>query len=126
MKYMLLMTTNAKAFDDMADWSPEQVKEMLAFMGQIGEELAASGELVDAQGLTHPNQAKIVQAQPDGEPVVTDGPFPEAKEFLAGYWLVDVHDEARAVEITAKISAGAGSCPMVMHPVGEAPEIGIE
>jgi hypothetical protein len=126
-KYMLLMTTNPKAFDDMAaTWSPTDIKAMIAFMGRFGAELAESGELVDAHGLAHPNQAKVVQAQKDGGPVVTDGPFPEAKEFLAGYWLVDVRDEARAVELADRVSSGDGTFPVyteiVVHPIGEVPE----
>ncbi len=128
MKYMLLMTANVKAFDEMDQtWSPEAIKAMVEFMGRLNEELAAAGELVDVRGLTHPNEAKIVQAQQDGDPVVTDGPFPEAKEFLAGYWVLDVATEARAIEIAARISSGDGTfpvyTPLVVHPVGEAPQL---
>jgi hypothetical protein len=124
---MLLMTTNTKAFDEMGEtWSPQDIKAMIEFMGAFGAELAESGELVDAQGLAHPNQAKVVQAQKAGGPMVTDGPFPEAKEFLAGYWLVDVRDEARAIELADRISSGDGTFPVyteiVVHPIAAAPQ----
>ncbi|MEV4313333.1 YciI family protein [Actinocrispum sp. NPDC049592] len=124
---MLLMTTNVKAWEEMDQvWSPEDIKAMIEFMGRLNDELVASGEFVDAQGLTHPNDAKIVLAQKDGDPVVTDGPFPEAKEFLAGYWVLDVADEARALEIAARISSGDGTFPVctqiVVQPVGRVPE----
>ena len=74
----------------------------------IHEELAASGELVGAEGLTGPGAAKIVTHNRVGAPVVTDGLFPEAKEFLAGYWLIDVESEERAIEIAARTSAAPG------------------
>src|SRR2546429_4393553 len=83
-------------------------------MMAIHEALAASGELVEAGGVTGPEAGKIVTHDGAGAPVVTDGPFAESKEFLAGYWLVDVESEDRAIEIAAKTSAapGPGGRPM--------------
>src|SRR5207249_10911304 len=72
------------------------------------QELTESGELVGTEGLTGPEAAKIVTHDGAGAPVVTDGPFAESKEFLAGYWLVDVESEERAIEIAAKTSAAPG------------------
>jgi hypothetical protein len=124
-----MMHGNAQAFAEMTGWAPADIKAMIEFMGTVGEDLAATGELVDARGLAGPEQVKVVQAGPDGEPVVTDGPFPEAKEVLAGYWIVEVADEARAVQIATRISAcpGAGgrpvNQPIQLLPVLDAPEV---
>jgi hypothetical protein len=80
----------------------------MGHMEEISEELTANGEFVDGQGLAGPDVAKIVTHDGVGAPVITDGPFPESKEFLAGYWLVDVESEERAIEIAAKTSAAPG------------------
>jgi hypothetical protein len=71
-------------------------------------ELIDSGELVEQQALTGPELAKVVTSDGRTAPVVTDGPFVEFKEMLAGYQLVDVESEERAVEIAAKISRVPG------------------
>jgi hypothetical protein len=107
MKYMLLMNY-APGGPSMSEWSPEDMKASGAHMGAIHEELQASGELVGAEGLTGPEAAKLVTHVGVGAPVVTDGPFPESKEFLAGYWLIDVESEERAIEIAARTSAAPG------------------
>jgi hypothetical protein len=107
MKYMLLMNY-APGGPSMSEWSPEDMKASGAHMGAIHEELQASGELVGAEGLTGPEAAKLVTHDGVGAPVVTDGPFPESKEFLAGYWLIDVESEERAIEIAARTSAAPG------------------
>jgi hypothetical protein len=109
MKYMLLMNYSAvPGVPPITEWTPEDMKASGAHMGAIHEELAASGELVGAEGLTGQEAAKIVTHDGVGAPVVTDGPFPESKEFLAGYWLVDVESEERAIEIAARTSAAPG------------------
>lgn len=107
MKYMLLMNY-AGGDKAPAEYSSEDRQASGAHMMAIHEELAASGELIGAEGLTGPEAAKIVTHDGVGAPVVTDGPFPEAKEFLAGYWLVDVESEERAIEIAARTSAAPG------------------
>src|SRR5215211_7063054 len=84
MKYMLLMNY-APGGPRISEWAPEDIKASGAHMMAIHEELAASGELVGAEGLTGPEAAKIVTHDGVGALVVTDGPFPESKEFLAGY-----------------------------------------
>jgi hypothetical protein len=109
MKYMLLMHHGeVPGVPPMSEWAPEEVQAHGAAMGAIHQELTERGELVGAQGLAGPDAAKIVTHDGVGAPVVTDGPFPESKEFLAGYWLVDVESEARAVEIAARTSAAPG------------------
>src|ERR1041384_6549460 len=89
MKYMLMMNTmkgNAEAFPT---WPKEDIQAHIGFMMAINKELRASGELVTAEGLSFPDQAKLVRAGKNGAPI-TDGVFPESKEFLAGFWIVDV------------------------------------
>ena len=81
----------------------------------FSKELGAAGELVSAEGLAFPDQAKLVRASKDGTPI-TDGVFPESKEFLAGYWIVDVESPERAYAIAARASAapGPGGAPLNM------------
>ena len=116
MRYMLMMHTPAGTGDyQINDWSPEDFKSHIAFMHQLNQELTGAGEFVDVQGLAPPGQARLVRAGRDGKPV-TDGPFPEAKEFLAGFWLVDLDGPGRAWELAARISAapGPGGKPLNM------------
>ena len=109
MKYMLLMNHGeVPGVPPMSEWAPDEVQAHGASMGAIHQELTERGELVGTAGLAGPDAAKIVTHDGVGAPVVTDGPFPESKEFLAGYWLVDVESEARAVEIAARTSAAPG------------------
>ena len=128
MKYMLMMNATKSDWSGFGQMAPEDIQAHIEFMIDLNKNLAASGELVDAQGLTGPEEAKVVRAGKDGTPVVTDGPFPEAKEFLAGYWLLDVKNEARVLEIASKISAapGRGGVPLIIpvevRPVGSAPQ----
>ena len=116
LRYMLMMHTPAGTGDyQINDWSPEDFKAHIAFMHQLNQELTGAGEFVDVQGLAPPGQARLVRAGRDGKPV-TDGPFPEAKEFLAGFWLVDLDGPGRAWELAARISAapGPGGKPLNM------------
>jgi hypothetical protein len=92
----------------MTEWTPDDIKAHIDFQQALNTELAKNGEFVDAQGLAGPELAKFVTYNGVGTPVVTDGPFPEAKELLAGYRMVDVESEARAVEIAAHASAAPG------------------
>lgn len=115
MRYMLLMNYGeTPGVPPMAEWAPEDKKARGDAMLALHEELTDSGELVGTEGLTGPQAAKLVTHDGIGAPVVTDGPFPESKEFLAGYWLVDVESEQRAIEIAARTSAapGPGGRPM--------------
>ncbi len=91
----------------MSDWTPEEVQAHLDYYGVLLGELEANGELVSSTILTGPDLAKIVRS--DGAaPVVTDGPFQEFKEWLAGYQIVEVESEERALEIAARLSAVPG------------------
>ena len=117
MKYMLMMNAKAAKGDwAVSDWTQDDFKAHIGFMKRFNNELRDAGELVAAEGLATPGQARIVRARKDGSPEVTDGPFPEAKEFLAGYWIVDCESPERAYQIAARASAapGPGGAPLNM------------
>ena len=92
----------------MTKWSPDDVKAHIEFQHTLNQDLIERGELVDAQGLAGPEQAKVVVSDGARAPVVTDGPYPETKELLAGYRIVDVASLDRAIEIAAATSAAPG------------------
>ena len=107
MKYMLMMNVPNGGPYQIASWPEQAIKAHIAFMVGLNKKLGSAGELVGAEGLAGPDQAKCVRAGKDGRPV-TDGVFPEAKEFLAGYWIVDVESAERAYAIAAEASAAPG------------------
>lgn len=107
MKYILMMNAPKAGFDTYRAWSESDVRAHFAALQDINNELVQSGELVATEGLAWPEQAKLVRAGSNGRPV-TDGVFPESKEFLAGYWMVDVETPERAYEIAARISGAPG------------------
>jgi hypothetical protein len=100
MKYMLMMFGDGATM--MQERTPEWVTEMIAFMGTFDAEVEKSGELVEARGLADPSTAKTVSLV-GGQVVVSDGPFAEAKESLAGFWVFEVENEARAVELAEQV-----------------------
>jgi hypothetical protein len=110
MRFMLLQNYGQveSGCAPMTEWSPEDITAHIAFQQALNAELARLGELVDAQGLAGPELARFVVSDGTGAPVVTDGPYPESKELLAGYRMVDVDTLARAVEIAARASAAPG------------------
>jgi hypothetical protein len=117
MRFMLMMHAPKGAGDyQVNNWTPEEFNAHIAFMHQFNARLTAAGELVGAEGLAPPGQARVVRAGKDGQPAVTDGPYPEAKEFLAGYWIVDVDRPERAYQLAAEASAapGPGGKPLVI------------
>jgi hypothetical protein len=116
-KYMI-MTFGDQA-TAMETRSTDWIKQMIQFMHRLNDELMQAGELVGAEGLVDPTQAKTVRLQA-GVPVATDGPFAESKESLAGYWIVDVPDEARAIEIASRIVAFV-DCPIEVRRLGDEP-----
>jgi hypothetical protein len=128
-KYMLLMQFSEKMadFPSIDTWTPEEIQAHIGFMMDVNGKLTADGELVDAQGLAGRQQARIVRAGDGGTPVVTEGPFAETKEFLAGYWIVDCDTPERAVEIAALASTAPGpggrplNMPIEVHPIMSAP-----
>jgi len=129
MKYILMMNT-MRAGQGVPDWSKNDLQAHIAFMRTLNKELRESSELVFAEGLSFPNEAKLVRAGDDGLPI-TDGVFPESKEFLAGFWIVDVKNPERAYTLAARISAAPGlggrplNMPIEVRPVpgGPPPEM---
>ena len=115
MKYMLMMNTPGGGPYQIASWPTQDLQRHIQFMKDFAGRLTASGELAAAEGLAGPDQAKRVRAGNDGRPI-TDGIFPESKEFLAGYWIVDVDSPERAYQIAAEASAapGVGGKPLNM------------
>ena len=100
MKYMLMMFGDAGTM--LEERPAEWVRDMIAFMQGFNDDLVKSGEMVSAEGLDFPSTARTVSLV-DDQVVVTDGPFAEAKEALAGFWIFDVAGEARAVELAGKV-----------------------
>ena len=126
MKYILMMSATKEGFDWYAKWSKEDLQANFAFMRAFTKELKDSGVFVSNEGLAWPDRARLVRAGPDGVPV-TDGVFPESKEFLAGYWIVDVESPEQAYKIAARASlapapAGTqGTMPIEVRQVMSGP-----
>ncbi|MEO7156205.1 MAG: YciI family protein [Vicinamibacterales bacterium] len=115
MKFMLQMNVKKGPYQ-MEGWSQDDVKRMVGFMHQLNADLSAKGQLVSAEGLVAPEQTRVVKANDAGSPIVTDGPFAESKEFIAGYWIVEVTsaDEAYAIAAQASACPGPGGKPLNM------------
>jgi hypothetical protein len=115
MKYIMMMHSPSPGPYEVAQWPKQDLARHMDFMKGFLRKLGQAGELVGAEALVSPDQAKLVSAAQDGKPI-TDGVFPEAKEFLAGYWIVDVASPERAYEIAAEASLapGRGGEPLYM------------
>ena len=126
MKYILLMNTMKAGIQPFPGWSREEFLAHCAYFAGLEKELRESGEFVTTVILTFPDQAKLVRAGKDGMPI-TDGVFPESKEFLAGYNIVDVETPERAYAIAARVSAAPGpggvplNMPIEVRPVMSGP-----
>jgi hypothetical protein len=107
MKYILLMNGTRPDFERYAKWSKKDLEANVAFMRAFSKELKDSGVFVSSEGLGWPNDAKLVRAGSNGQPI-TDGVFPESKEFLAGYWIIDVENPEQAFTIAARLSQAPG------------------
>ena len=118
MKFILMMSFKAdqeSSKQSIVNWPKEDVQAHIQFMKNLNRKLKDSGEFVSAEGLACPDQAKLVRAGRNGQPI-TDGIFAESKEFLIGYWIIDVPSAERAYEIAAQASAapGLGGVPLNM------------
>ena len=115
MKYMMMMNAPRGSGNyQVSEWKPEDLKAHIEFMHQFNREIMATGERVQAEGLAAPGEAKLVRAAADGSPI-TDGPFAESKEFLAGFWIIDVASPERAYELAAKVSLAPGPGGQPLH-----------
>jgi len=135
-KYLIQLQGDQAAYDAMGGkpspgkpaWAPADLRAMIAHMDALNKDLAGSGELVDAQGLDEPAKASVVSLGADGKPSVARGGHgAERASALAGYWLVDVASEERAVEIAGRallcpVPEGSDVPPVIVQPIGEAPE----
>ena len=107
MKYILLMSGTKAGVERYHAWSQQDIAAHMSVLEGINKELTESREFVATQGLAEPLEAKVVRGQKNGQPV-TDGIFPESKEFLLGYWIVEAATPERAYAIAGRISAAAG------------------
>ncbi|RST16284.1 hypothetical protein E2C00_11910 [Streptomyces sp. WAC05374] len=130
MKYLVMVQGSQADYDAMGGkpsahspaWSEKDLQAMFAFMQEINDDLAESGELVDGQGLAEPRRTRLVSLGEDGRPVITDGPYGETKELLAGYWVLDCASLERVTEIAARVARcpqpeGAPEYPVVIRPI---------
>ena len=110
MKFMLLQAYGAvePQIGPMSTWKPEEIDAHIQFQLELNAELRERGELVEANALTGPELAKFVISDGSAAPVITDGPYAESKELLAGYRMIDVESAERAIEIAATVSAAPG------------------
>ncbi|MER6117292.1 hypothetical protein E6R60_29300 [Streptomyces sp. A0642] len=130
MKYLVMVQGSQADYEAMRGnasagspaWSEEDVQAMFGFMGAVTNDLAESGELIDAQGLVEPAKTRLVTAGEDGRPVITDGPYGETKEVLAGYWVLECESLERVTEVAARVTrcpapAGAPVRPVVIRAI---------
>jgi hypothetical protein len=130
MKYLVMVQgtqadyegMRGKASADAPAWSEKELQAMYAHMGAINDDLAEAGELVDGNGLAEPAQTRLVSVGPDGKPVITDGPYGETKEVLAGYWVLECESLERVTEIAARVAQcpvpeGSKDYPVVIRPI---------
>ena len=125
MKYILMMQFPLSSWKTqrLDLWSKQDQQRHFDFLKRFNQELMDAGEFVRTEGLGGPEQMKIVRAAKNGSPAITDGPFPESKEVLAGYWAIDVETPERAYELAARASAAPGvggkplDMPIEVHPV---------
>ena len=134
MKYMILTYGSQRDYDGMAgkadgdsNWTPEDFQALVEFMTKFNQELIDSGEFVETRGLTEPVHTRRIRTQ-NGVPVVTDGPYAETQEVLAGYWIVECDSFDRATEIAAKLNdcpgpaSAAASYYADVRPIAESAE----
>lgn len=125
MKYLVMIQGTQADYEGMRGkespgtpaWNAEELQAMYAFMGALNNDLAESGEMVDGQGLAEPAQTRSVALGADGKPVITDGPYGETKEVLAGYWVLECESLDRVTEIAGRILQCPGPEGMTVYPV---------
>lgn len=136
MKYLLMIQGTQADYDAMSGtpapdgpaWTREDLQAMLHFMQRLNEDLAASGEFLDGQGLSEPSQARVVSSAEDGRPVLSDAAYGVREAVPAGYWMLRCESLERATEIAARIHqcpvpAGATNHPVIVRPLQEEPPV---
>jgi hypothetical protein len=129
-KYLVMVQGTQADYDAMRGkaspgapaWSEQDIQTMYAYMNAINDDLSETGELIDGQGLAEPAQIRTVTLGDDGKAVITDGPYSETKELMAGYWLLECASLERVTEIADRVTrcpqpAGAANRPVVIRPV---------
>jgi hypothetical protein len=132
MKYLVMVLGTQADYEAMSGtgsehsvaWTEADVKAMYEYMNAINDDLAETGELVDGQGLAEPAKTRHVTLGEDGKAVITDGPYGETKELLAGYWVLDCASLERVTEIAERVArcpqpAGAPVYPVEIRPIME-------
>jgi hypothetical protein len=130
MKYLVMVQGTQADYEAMRGrasanspaWSEEELRTMFAYMGAINDDLSETGEFVDGQGLAEPAQTRHITLGDDGKAVITDGPYSETKELLAGYWVLECESLERVTEIAERVArcpqpAGAPDHPVVIRPI---------
>ena len=125
MKFMMMMHAPRSGWEvaGIGTWPAADIKAHIDFMHRFNADLQKAGEFVVAEGLALPDEARIVRAGRNGKPEITDGPYPESKEFLAGYWIVDVENPERAYELAARASAAPGKSGVPLNMPIEVREV---
>ncbi|MFI9614618.1 YciI family protein [Streptomyces sp. NPDC052023] len=130
MKYLVMVLGTQADYEAMQGspsegspaWNEQDLQAMYAYMSALNDDLAESGELVDGQGLAEPARTRQVGLDADGKTVITDGPYGETKELMAGYWVLDCAGLERVTEIAERVArcpqpAGAPEYPVVIRPI---------
>ncbi|QPP05910.1 hypothetical protein G4Z16_05300 [Streptomyces bathyalis] len=136
MKFMIMLQGTQSEYDAMDGnasaeapaWTKDDLKAMFGFMQKLNEDLAASGELIEGQGLTAPSEAGVVTGEKDGRPLVSRDGYGVGQEVLVGYWLLECESFDRATQIAARVHScpvpeGAVSHPVIVRPVQEEPPV---
>jgi hypothetical protein len=130
MKYLVMVQGTQADYEGMRGkasagspaWSKQELSAMYAYMGAINDDLSETGELIDGQGLAEPAQTRLVALGKDGKAVITDGPYSETKELMAGYWVLECASLERVTEIAERVTRcpcpeGATDYPVVIRPI---------
>lgn len=130
MKYLVMVQGTQADYDGMQGkptpgspaWSEAETQAMFAHMGAINDDLSETGELIDAQGLAEPATTRLVALGADGKAVITDGPYSETKELMAGYWVLECASLERVTEIADRVTRcplpeGAVNRAVVIRPI---------
>ncbi|MEV6958750.1 YciI family protein [Streptomyces sp. NPDC051207] len=130
MKYLVMVqgaqadydAMRGKATDTSPAWSEEELQAMYAHMNAVNDDLAESGELVTGHGLAEPALTRHVTLGADGRSVITDGPYSETKELLAGFWILECESLERVTEIAERVArcpqpAGAPDYPVAIRSI---------